>query len=186
MCWLFRLSLWGWGWGWRQSWRSRELFGDGRRRSWSRGDHRWGRRLCFEPLVRGPKLLIKPLEFLGTRGPALLLHASLFLFSSPSGPFHCQGDLRGGLFPTLPPGFILIFRCCGLAGRTPTVWVVPRGPPVPHGSPVRWRWGRFWGGRSRLRLWRPRVLYPGCLGRGRLAARGRDLFPICFRLLSSR
>lgn len=66
-----------------------------------------------------------------------------------------------------------------------THWVVPRGAPIPHRSPVRWRWRRFGGGRSWLRVWRPRVLGPGRLGRGWFAARGGALFALCFRFLTS-
>ena len=62
-----------------------------------------------------------------------------------------------------------------------THWVVPRGAPVPGGASVGWGWGRLWGRRPRLCLWRPRGLCPGRLGRGWFAAGGVALFAICFR-----
>lgn len=54
---------------------------------------------------------------------------------------------------------------------------------------MRWGWGRLWGRRPRVYLWRPRGLCPGRLGRGRFTAGGVALSAVCFRgpfLTSSR
>jgi len=89
---LFRFFFWCRGWCWRR--RCREFFGDYRWWSWGGRGSRWASRLCFEPLVRRPKLLIKSLELFSAGCPALLLHATLLLFSPAPGPLHSQGDLR--------------------------------------------------------------------------------------------
>lgn len=126
LCRLFRFFFRCWNRGRWRSWRRWEFFGDCRWWSGSRRGSRWCSRLCFEPLVRCPKLLIKSLEFLGTGCPALLLHAPLLFLSPAPSPLHSQGDFRRRLLSPLPPSLILVFGCWGLAGRAPAILSVGR------------------------------------------------------------